>query len=259
MRDEALTALRELIEVVEKLRAPGGCPWDREQDHRSLWPHLLEETYEFQEAIDKNDVALLREELGDLLLQVAMHCVIATDTGEGFDIGDVAEEIKAKMISRHPHVFGDVSVRDADEVLTNWEKLKRKEKAKAARVSLLEGIPTGLPALAYAQAVQKRPARLGFEEFPDAASARSVIEVMAEQLQSGADGSSEAAGQLLFAAVALCRHAGVDTEMALRTRVEAFVDRYQKLEAQAGREGADLHGIEREEWERRWRESTPGS
>jgi tetrapyrrole methylase family protein/MazG family protein len=169
MRDEAAQALRELNEVVERLRAPGGCPWDREQTHRSLRPYLLEETYELLEAIDSRGPGTLREELGDLLLQVLMHSAIAAEGPEGFDIGDVAETTRAKMVHRHPHVFGDVSVRDAADVVVNWERLKRAEKRE--RISLLEGVPHALPALAFAQGLQKRPARVGFDETPSVADA----------------------------------------------------------------------------------------
>jgi tetrapyrrole methylase family protein/MazG family protein len=169
MRDEAAQALRELNEVVERLRAPGGCPWDREQTHRSLRPYLLEETYEVLEAIDSRGPETLREELGDLLLQVLMHCAIAAETADGFDIGDVAETTRAKMVYRHPHVFGDAPVRGAADVVVSWERLKRAEKRE--RISLLEGVPHALPALAFAHGVQKRPARVGFDETPGVAEA----------------------------------------------------------------------------------------
>jgi XTP/dITP diphosphohydrolase len=169
MREEAAQSLRELNEVVERLRAPGGCPWDRAQTHRSLRPYLLEETYETLEAIDLQGTETLREELGDLLLQVLMHCAIAAERPDGFDIGDVAETTRAKMIHRHPHVFGSTTVAGAEEVVVNWEKLKRSEKRE--RLSLLEGVPHALPALAFAQGVQKRPARVGFDETPTVAAA----------------------------------------------------------------------------------------
>jgi XTP/dITP diphosphohydrolase len=169
MREEAAQSLRELNEVVERLRAPGGCPWDRAQTHRSLRPYLLEETYETLEAIDSQGTTTLREELGDLLLQVLMHSAIAAERPDGFDIGDVAETTRAKMVHRHPHVFGSTTVAGAEEVVVNWEKLKRTEKRE--RLSLLEGVPHALPALAFAQGVQKRPARVGFDETPTVAAA----------------------------------------------------------------------------------------
>jgi len=165
MRDEAATSLRALNETVERLRAPGGCPWDREQTHRSLRQYLLEETYEVLEAIERGEEATLREELGDLLLQVLMHSAIAAERADGFDIGDVAEVTRTKMVHRHPHVFGDTAVSGADEVVVNWERLKAREKGE--RLSVLEGVPRSLPALAFALGVQKRPARLGFDETPE--------------------------------------------------------------------------------------------
>jgi XTP/dITP diphosphohydrolase len=189
MRDEAATALRALYETVERLRAPGGCPWDREQTHRSLRPYLLEETYEALEAIETDHQATLREELGDLLLQVFMHAAIAQeargdgadgaerpageDEAAGFDIGDIAETTRAKMIHRHPHVFADVQVAGAADVVVNWERLKALE--KGGRLSLLDGVPGSLPALAYAQGVQKRPARIGFDETPATADAVTAL------------------------------------------------------------------------------------
>lgn len=169
MREQAAESLRRLNEVVERLRAPGGCPWDRAQTHRSLRPYLLEETYEVLEAIDLDGSETLREELGDLLLQVLMHSAIAAERGGGFDIGDVAETTRAKMVHRHPHVFGTTAVTGPEEVVVNWERLKRTEKRE--RISLLEGVPHALPALAFAQGVQKRPARVGFDETPTVADA----------------------------------------------------------------------------------------
>ena len=180
MREEAVQSLRELNEVIERLRAPGGCPWDRAQTHRSLRPYLLEETYETLEAIDSQGTATLREELGDLLLQVLMHCAIAAERPGGFDIGDVAETTRAKMVHRHPHVFGTTTVAGAEEVVVNWEKLKRIEKRE--RLSLLEGVPHALPALAFAQGVQKRPARVGFDETPTVAAALSWLREGVEAL-----------------------------------------------------------------------------
>ena len=175
MRDEAVAALRALNEVVETLRAPGGCPWDGEQTHRSLRPYLLEETYELLEAIEGGDATALREELGDVLLQVLMQSAIASEGSDGFDLGDVADTTRAKMIHRHPHVFAGAEVGSAEQVVVNWERLKRSEKGD--RLSLLDGIPRALPALAFAQGIQKRPARLGFDETPTTASGVEQVRV----------------------------------------------------------------------------------
>src|SRR5438128_752879 len=163
-----------IFEVVHRLRAPGGCPWDREQTHESLRPYLLEETYELLEAIDSGDDAKMMEELGDLLLQVAMHAEIAAEEGR-FDAKQVAEAVAAKMVKRHPHVFGDVSVANADEVLRNWEHQKMHEARKAgAHESVVDRVPSTLPALAWTLGLQKRAARVGFDfASPAAASVRT--------------------------------------------------------------------------------------
>ena len=288
MRDDAVTSLRALVEVVERLRAPGGCPWDREQTHRSLRPYLLEETYELLEAIEAADPVALREELGDVLLQVLMHTAISAEGEDGFDLGDVAETTRAKMVHRHPHVFGDVAVDGAAAVVVNWERLKRAEKGE--RLSLLDGVPRSLPALAYAQAIQKRPARLGFDETPtvedavvrlEAAIARVMAEAAARPVAArgedwtvsegevrrdpepapGGHGAGpppapraleEAVGDVLVAAVAMARRLRVNPEDALRARTDVFADRFRAVEATARVDGVDLHEVDDAEWQRRW-------
>jgi MazG family protein len=266
MRDEAVEALRALNEVVERLRAPGGCPWDREQTHRSLRPYLLEETYEVLEAIDSLETGTLREELGDLLLQVLMHSAIAMEAEGGFDIGDVADDVRAKMIHRHPHVFGDVAVDGPAGVVVNWEKLKTAEKRE--RLSLLDGVPAALPALAHAQGVQKRPARVGFDETPTAPVALGAVRLALERVETVAGGLAEAErgedwaaeagdpeaaiGDLLFAVVALARRLRVNPEEALRTRSLGFATRFRTLEARARDDGVDLHDLDDAEWNARW-------
>src|SRR5579863_5999126 len=190
MREESVEALRALNEVIEQLRAPGGCPWDREQTHRSLRPYLLEETYEVLEAIDAAEPGTLREELGDLLLQVLMHSAIAMEETDGFDIGDVANDVRAKMIHRHPHVFGDVAVDGPAGVVVNWEKLKKAEKRE--RLSLLDGVPAAMPALAHAQGVQKRPARIGFDETPTVPGALDSVRQALGEVEQIAAGLAEA-------------------------------------------------------------------
>jgi XTP/dITP diphosphohydrolase len=289
MRDDAAASLRALNEVVEQLRAPGGCPWDAEQTHASLRPYLLEETYEVLEAIDADGRSTLREELGDVLLQVLMHCAIAAENEDGFDVGDVAETTRAKMIHRHPHVFGDTPVGGAAEVVVNWERLKRTEKNQ--RLSLLDGIPRAMPALAFAQAVQKRPARLGFDETPATSDAATALRVALDNLaavagaapteavrgqdwtvsegeirRGGVDPAThggsptalppghldEAVGELLFAAVALARRLRVNPEDALRARSNRFAERFRSLEREAAADGVDLHDIDASEWRRRW-------
>jgi MazG family protein len=265
MRDEAAESLRALNEVVERLRAPRGCPWDREQTHSSLRPYLLEETYELLEAIDSRSRVTLREELGDVLLQVLMHSAIAAEEEGGFDIGDVAEVTRAKMIHRHPHVFADTAVDGAADVVVNWERLKRTEKHE--RLSVLEGVPRGLPALAFAQGVQKRPARLGFDELSSSeaaiVAARRALDrvttdatehsVPTRRGQDWTDSTGDdAIGELLFAVVALARRLRVNPEDALRTRTNLFADRFRRLEEQARADAVDLHDLDAAEWERRW-------
>jgi MazG family protein len=288
MREDTVASLRALNEVVERLRAPGGCPWDREQTHSSLRPYLLEETYEVLEAIDGSGGASLREELGDVLLQVLMHCAIAAESEDGFDIGEVAETTRAKMIHRHPHVFGDTAVAAAADVVVNWERLKRSEKSE--RLSLLDGIPRALPALALAQGVQKRPARLGFDEMPTTQDAVIALTAALERLVTLAQATSPAAqgqdwtvtegevrrganpgpvgragasapapsgteaavGELLFAAVALARRLRVNPEDALRARTRNFADRFRRLETQARADGVDLHDLDATGWRQRW-------
>ncbi|HEX4755381.1 MAG TPA: MazG family protein [Candidatus Dormibacteraeota bacterium] len=297
MRDDAAASLRALNEVVERLRAPGGCPWDGVQTHQSLRPYLLEETYEVLEAIDDDGRPTLREELGDVLLQVLMHCAIAAEADDGFDIGDVAETTRAKMIHRHPHVFGDTAVGNAAEVVVNWERLKRSEKGD--RLSLLDGIPSALPALAFAQGVQKRPARLGFDETPATSDAVVALRAALDGLASVAGAAAadpvrgqdwtvtegeirredraavgvdpqpaaapptasldEAVGELLFTAVALARRLRVNPEDALRARSNRFAERFRSLERQAAIDGADLHDIDAAEWRRRWEDTAPST
>src|SRR4030088_1180564 len=165
-----------IFEVVARLRAPGGCPWDREQTHESLRPYLLEETYELLEAIDSADDAKIKEELGDLLLQVAMHAEIAAQEGR-FNAAEVSEGVAAKMVARHPHVFGTTEVADAEEVLRNWEHQKAHEAKNAGRdESVVDRVPASLPALAWANGLQKRAARVGFDYASPKAAAESVGE-----------------------------------------------------------------------------------
>jgi XTP/dITP diphosphohydrolase len=271
MRDQAVDALRALNEVVERLRAPGGCPWDREQTHRSLRPYLLEETYEVLEAIDNGEPGTLREELGDLLLQVLMHSAIAMEDDPGFDIGDVADDARAKMIHRHPHVFGDVEVDGPAGVVVNWEKLKTAEKRE--RLSLLDGVPAAMPALAHAQGVQKRPARVGFDETPTVPDALDGVRLALGRVEAVAGGLAEAErgedwavaagdpevaiGDLLFAVVALARRLRVNPEEALRTRAMGFATRFRALEARAREEGVDLHDLDDADWRARWEATLP--
>jgi tetrapyrrole methylase family protein/MazG family protein len=246
-----------IFEVVARLRAPGGCPWDREQTHESLRPYLLEETYELLGAIDAGDDAKIKEELGDLLLQVAMHAEIAAQAGR-FTPADVSEGVAAKMVARHPHVFGDVSVADADEVLRNWEHAKGREAEAGGREneSVVDRVPSALPALAWALGLQKRAARVGFDFASPIAAAENVAEE-ARELAAAEDPQRtfEEMGDLLFAVVSLARRLKVNPEDALRVAGERFRKHFAETEASLRRDGLSFRDIEPDELERRWGES----
>ena len=247
--------LREMLEVIEALRAPDGCPWDREQTPRSLRPYLLEETYELLEAIDSDDADEMSEELGDVLLQVFMHHAIAQEQGR-FTIGDVAHHATAKMINRHPHVFGDVEAATAEQVLANWEGLKSKEAGKRGRLSALEGAPKTLPALAWALSIQKRAARVGF----DWPNEEGVLEKVAEEAaelaaETTRERQEEELGDLLFSLVNLARRLKVNPEDALRQSSRRFYSRFESMEKAARDAGRDVRDMSPDELDGLWREA----
>jgi tetrapyrrole methylase family protein/MazG family protein len=215
-------SLAALQEIVAHLRAPEGCPWDREQTHRSLRPYLLEEAYEVLEALDEEDLAALQEELGDLLLQVLLHTQIAIEQEE-FKMADVVHHIVAKLQRRHPHVFGQVQVSGSEEVLANWEQIKREEKRGQPDKGPFDGIPASLPALSFVQVLQRRAARLGFRS-PDAADLWAELERALEDLHQAASTEAEekAVGNLLFWVADLARRLDVDAESAMRERAVSF-------------------------------------
>jgi tetrapyrrole methylase family protein/MazG family protein len=235
--------IEAIFEVVARLRAPGGCPWDREQTHESLRPYLLEETYELLEAIDSGDDAKIMEELGDVLLQVAMHAEIAAQE-DRFDAREVSEAVAAKMVSRHPHVFGTTSVSNADEVLRNWEHQKAHEARKAGKdESVVDRVPASLPALAWALGLQKRAARVGFDfksPLEAAVDARETFDEM---------------GDLLFAVVSLARRMKVNPEDALRVAGQRFRDRFSRTEASLREEGKTFRDLDPEQLALRWEEN----
>jgi len=246
---------RELVEIMARLRAPGGCPWDREQSHRSLKPYLLEETYEVLEAIDHGSDRKLAEELGDLLLQIVFHAQIAAEAGS-FTMEDVAGGISDKLRHRHPHVFGDVRVRDSEEVVDNWEQLKRAEARNHDRESLLDGIPAALPALQRADDVQRRVAKVGFDWDDASGPAAKVREELAEVEEASASGENERVaeeiGDLLFAVVNLARALGVNGEDALRVAVARFAERFRAMEKMADGRGIRLKGLTLEQLDELW-------
>ena len=248
--------IEAIFEVVTRLRAPGGCPWDREQTHESLRPYLLEETYELLEAIDSSNDAKMMEELGDLLLQVAMHAEIAAQEGR-FDAAQVSEAVAAKMVARHPHVFGTTSVADADEVLRNWEHQKAHEARKAGKEeSVVDRVPASLPALAWALGLQKRAARVGFDLTSSKEAVESVVEE-ARELEAATDAKQtfDEMGDLLFAIVSLARRLKVNPEDALRVAGQRFRRRFSRAEATLRAEGLTFRDLEAEDVARRWEET----
>ena len=250
--------IASLFEVVARLRAPGGCPWDRQQTHESLRPYLLEETYELLEAIDAGDDAKMKEELGDVLLQVAMHAEIAAEQGR-FDAAQVSEAAAAKMVARHPHVFGDVAVTNADDVLRNWEHAKVDEAKRAGREgeSVVDRVPTSLPALAWALGLQKRAARVGFDFDTPLESSEAVAEEARELAAAGdADAAFDEIGDLLFAVVALARKLKVNPEDALRVAGQRFRKRFAELEAAVARDGLELRELQPGDLSERWEKTS---
>ncbi len=238
--------LLELVRVMARLRGPGGCPWDAEQTHASLARHLLEETHELLAAIDAGDGAAIRDELGDVLLQVVFHAQIAADDA-GWDVDDVAQGLVEKLVRRHPHVFGEVEVSGADEVLLNWEQIKAEEKGGDAG-GLEDDIPASLPALARASKVQRRAAGFGFDWRTREAAMAKLREELAELEAAGTPEEAEAElGDVLFAAAAVARRLGVDPESALRRTTTRFAERYAAMQARARHEGADLASMDDDE------------
>jgi MazG family protein len=243
--------LLELVRVMARLRGPDGCPWDREQTHQTLVKYLLDETYELIEAIESGAQGHVAEELGDLLLQVVFHAQMAADAGD-FDVDDVAGGIVTKLITRHPHVFGDLEVEGASEVVANWEVIKDHEKG---RTSVLEGVPEALPALAYATKLQKRAAKVGFDWDDAKGPAEKVREELAEIEAATPDRLEEEVGDMLFAAAALARKLGVGPETAVRRTSRKFRDRLSHMERAAAERGISLKDLSAEELDALWNEA----
>jgi tetrapyrrole methylase family protein / MazG family protein len=248
------TSFESFQEIIAHLRAPDGCPWDREQTHQTLRPHLLEETYEVLSALDADDPLGLCEELGDLLLQVVLHTQVATDEGT-FTMPDVIYGIYKKLVNRHPHVFGNVDLADAEGVLRNWEKLKAVEREESGRgdVSLLEGVAKTLPALSQAQTIQKRAARVGFD-WPDIQGVLDKIVEEVEEIRQAQDTQSRASelGDLLFAIVNLARWFDIDAESSLREANLRFRSRFGYIEKGAMQQNRPLSDLSLDEMEELW-------
>ncbi|HEY1681879.1 MAG TPA: nucleoside triphosphate pyrophosphohydrolase [Candidatus Tumulicola sp.] len=246
----------DLVEVMARLRA--GCPWDREQTHRSLVPYLIEETYEVVEAIENEDNEGLCEELGDLLLQIVFHAQLGAETAT-FTVADVIDALANKMVRRHPHVFGDAEIRDVDAQWVNWEKLKALEATGKKRRSRLDGIPRALGALQRGQRMQEKASRVGF----DWKSVDGVLDKLDEERrelavareEANPDGVREELGDVLFTLVNLARSLGVDAEAAMREANEKFYRRFRFMEEDAARKGRPLAEMSIEELEELWQQA----
>lgn len=249
--------LDPLVEVMKRLRAPDGCPWDNIQTNASLRRYLVEETYEVLEAIDEQDWGKVQEELGDVLLQVVFHATIAAEN-QLFDINDVIATITEKLIRRHPHIFGDTEVNSAREVTSNWEKIKQQERRALGReyASILDGVPKDLPALTQAEKTQAKAARVGFE-WDDVSGAIAKVQEELDELakareKGNQDAIQEEMGDVLFALVNVARYLGVDPEMALRASTKKFVNRFHYIEDVAEEEGLSLSVMGLDELDRLW-------
>ncbi len=247
--------LLDVVATMDRLRSPGGCPWDAQQTHESLAPYLIEEAYETLDAIERGDRAALREELGDVLLQVAFHSRVAEEAGEDerWSIDDVAGDLVDKLVRRHPHVFGDRSVSSAAEVQDNWDVIKAAEKQRS---SVTEGVPLGQAALTLAATLQRKAGKAGLPPSllsPEVAATETPAQAVGVAAAAAEDRASvDAVGELLWTAVVLARSLDVDPEAALRGRSRAFRDRLSTVERAARDAGLDPTTLDAREWEQRW-------
>lgn len=247
--------ITDLIDIVEILRSPNGCPWDREQDHKSIRRDFLEETYEVIEAINKEDKDMLLEELGDVLLQVVFHTQIEREKGE-FDLNQVADGICKKMIERHPHVFGTISVETSEQVLENWDVIKKQTKSQKTQTESMLSIPREFPALMRADKVQKKASKVGFDWDSVEGAFQKVHEELDELkeaiLMGVVDNAREELGDLLFSVVNVSRFIGVDSEEALTGSTDKFIDRFSRVEKMANEKGLIMKETSLEELDKLW-------
>ncbi len=234
---DSIENFKKLVEIIAKLRSPEGCPWDREQNHKSIKRNLLEETYETIDAIDSNNPEELKEELGDLLLQVLLHAQMAEEAGQ-YSIDDISKTIGEKLIRRHPHVFGDITVKDSDEVIDNWDKIKKKEKPE--RDSALSGVVKSQPALMSAQQLSKKAVKVGFE-WPSEDSLKDCFLSEVKEFYSAVEAENkdqmeEELGDILFSIVNIARWHKIDAETALIKANRKFKMRFQLMESLADKE-----------------------
>jgi MazG family protein len=259
-KNNHLKSFERLVNIMKKLLSPGGCPWDREQSHDSLKPYIIEESYEVCDAIDRGDYDNLKEELGDVALQIVFHAELARRAGL-FDISDVLNGISDKMVNRHPHVFGDLKVKDSKEVLANWEEIKKKEKSRKRKIpaSILDGMPKNMPALATAWRIQERASNVGFDwEKPE-----QVWEKVQEELEEFSVASREKKqedmeeefGDLLFSLVNLSRFIDINPEHALRKTILKFDQRFRHVERRAEENGQNLGDMTLAEMDEYWNEA----
>jgi len=253
--DPAYSPLDQLLRIMARLRAPDGCPWDREQDHASLRASVIEEAYEVAAAINSGDDYNLREELGDLLLQVVFHAQLAREDGR-FDFDSIATSIVEKLVRRHPHVFGSENIASSADVLVRWEDIKKAE--KGGQESALDGVSVGLPALLHAEKIQKKAAKVGFDWDsipPVIAKVREEIEeVEAELIKPDNQQLEEELGDLLFATVNLTRKLGINAEAALQKATDKFSARFRAVESLAHSRGLQLETMTLQEMDVLWDE-----
>lgn len=250
--------VRDLVKIMKILRAPGGCPWDAEQTHESIKKNLIEETYEVIEAINKNDKELLCEELGDLLMQVVFHAQMENESGE-FDFDAVSDGVCKKLIERHPHVFGEVSISGVDDVLTNWDAIKRKSKGQKSTTESMLSVPRELPALMRATKLQKKAADVGFD-WDDVSGALDKLEEEISELRQAIDNKdsaniSEELGDVLFSAVNVSRFVKTDAEEALTASSDKFLSRFTEVEKLAKERGIDMKSVGIDELDKLWDEA----
>lgn len=250
--------LEDFIRLIDVLRGPGGCPWDIKQTHESLKHNVVEEAWEVVDAINEGSEAHLREELGDLLMQVIFHASISKEHG-GFNLDDISDEAVKKLVHRHPHVFGSVKADTPDEVLTNWDAIKRADRGQQSAASAMDGIPRGLPGLMRSEKIQSKAAKYGFD-WPDVSGAMDKLREETAELQEGIDAGDienikEEIGDALFSVVNVARFYKLDTEECMHAACEKFIRRFRYLEEGAAREGLRLEDMTLGQMERIYQEA----
>jgi len=245
----------DLVDIIARLRSPGGCPWDAEQTHESIKQNLIEETYEVIEAINKSDSEMLQEELGDLLMQVVFHVRLESEKG-GFGLDDVANTVCRKLIERHPHVFADTKVSGVDDVLANWDAIKRQSKGHDKRSDAMLGVPRELPALMRSAKIQQKAASVGFD-WPDISGALDKLEEEIAEFKQALSAGDETAcheeiGDILFSAVNVARFTGCEPEEALTNAADKFISRFINVERLVGQKGLDMASMSLEQLDSFW-------